>query len=405
MTGIEHVLNPPRTTLGATAADGWRFAVIALISFLTLVDLFAAQAILPALVERFQVSRAAMGFAVNASTFGMAVAGLGIAFFGRRIDRRSGIWISLALLSLPTTALAFTHDLTVFAVLRIVQGLCMSAAFTLTIAYLSEHFSPTQATGALAAYVTGNVASNFFGRILSAIVVGFGGLEINFLTFAALNIAGALLVWLTLKKTSSMMQTSEDGSFNTYRWTYHLADGELRRVFAIGFLILFVFIGTFTYVNFQLVALGLSPMTLGLVYLVFLPSMLTTPMAGKLAVRIGAKLGIISTLGLAIVGLAALLSVSLPLVLAGLALVAIGTFLAQAIATGLVGRRAVTDKAGASGIYLASYYTGGLAGSLVLGQIYDHVGWPACVGMLVAALLAAIVIALPIGSTPGPLRR
>lgn len=141
-------------------------------------------------------------------------------------------------------------------------------------------------------------------------------------------------------------------------WTYHFADGELRRVFAIGFLILFVFIGTFTYVNFQLVALGLSPMTLGLVYLVFLPSMLTTPMAGKLAVRIGAKLGIISTLGLAIAGLAALLSLSLPLVLAGLALVAIGTFLAQAIATGLVGRRAVTDKAGASGIYLASYYTG-----------------------------------------------
>jgi YNFM family putative membrane transporter len=89
MTGIEHVLNPPRTTLGATAADGWRFAVIALISFLTLVDLFAAQAILPALVEKFQVSRAAMGFAVNASTFGMAVAGLGIGFFGRRIDRRS----------------------------------------------------------------------------------------------------------------------------------------------------------------------------------------------------------------------------------------------------------------------------------------------------------------------------
>jgi hypothetical protein len=28
------------------------------------------------------------------------------------------------------------------------------------------------------------------------------------------------------------------------------------------------------------------------------------------------------------------------------------------------------------------------------------VGWPACVGVLVAALLAAIVIALPIGSMP-----
>ena len=46
---------------------------IGLIAFLTLVDLFAAQAILPSLVERFQVSRATMGFAVNASTMGMAM--------------------------------------------------------------------------------------------------------------------------------------------------------------------------------------------------------------------------------------------------------------------------------------------------------------------------------------------
>lgn len=406
MTGIEHVINSCRTTsFGSPAADGKRFAVMALIAFLTLVDLFAAQAILPSLVEKFQVSRAAMGFAVNASTFGMAVAGLGIAFFGRRIDRRDGIWISLALLSIPTTALAFTDDLTVFAALRVVQGLCMSAAFTLTMAYLSEHFSPAQAAGALAAYVTGNVASNFFGRILSAAVAGLCGLEMNFLTFAALNLGGALLVWLTLKKTSSMMATSEDGSFNMFHWTYHLADRELRRVFAIGFVILFVFIGTFTYVNFQLMALGLSQMTLGLVYFVFLPSMLTTPLAGQLANRIGAKLGIISTLAVAVLGLVALLSVNLPLVLAGLALVAIGTFLAQAIATGLVGRQAVTDKAGASGIYLASYYTGGLAGSLVLGQINDQVGWPACIIVLVVALLAAIVIALPIRSAPCPSRR
>ena len=71
---------------------------------------------------------------------------------------------------IPTTLLSMTDDITVFALLRVAQGLCMSTAFTLTIAYLAEHFSPAQATGALAAYVTGNVASNFFGRIMSAAV-------------------------------------------------------------------------------------------------------------------------------------------------------------------------------------------------------------------------------------------
>jgi predicted MFS family arabinose efflux permease len=381
-------------TLREAAADSMRFAIIALIAFLTLVDLFAAQAILPSLVIKFAVSRATMGFAVNASTFGMAIAGIVVALFGRNVDRRNGIWISLAVLAIPTTLLSMTDDITTFALLRVAQGLCMSTAFTLTVAYLAEHFSPAQATGALAAYVTGNVASNFFGRIMSAAVADTFGLSTNFLTFAALNIAGAGLVWATLKKTERMMATG--GSMPEMRsWTAHFRDRQLRHSFAIGFLILFVFIGTFTYVNFQLTAqpISLSPMALGLVYFVFLPSMITTPLAGRVARRFGPKSGIALMLALAIAGLAALLSTILAIVLTGMALVAVGTFLAQAIATGHVGRTATRDKAAASGIYLASYYAGGLVGSFVLGQVFDRVGWPACVAVLVVALIVAIGLA------------
>jgi predicted MFS family arabinose efflux permease len=339
-----------------------------------------------------------MGFAVNASTFGMAVAGLLVAFFGSNLDRRNGIWISLAILSIPTTLLAFTDNIAVFAMLRVLQGLCMSTAFTLTAAYLSETFSAKQATGALAAYVTGNVASNLFGRILSAAVAGLGGLSVNFLMFAALNLVGAALVWFTLRSATKMMRVNDRGSLTMRIWRVHLADPDLRRVFAIGFLILFVFIGTYTYVNFRLVTLGVAPMALGLVYLVFLPSILTTPFAGKLAGRLGSTAGIVLTLTMAVIGLLALISTSLPVVLTGLALVAVGTFLAQAMATGIVGRRAMSDRAGASGIYLASYYAGGLVGSLVLGQVYDRLGWNACVFVLVAALGAAILLGRSLGA-------
>ncbi|TIX26905.1 MAG: MFS transporter, partial [Mesorhizobium sp.] len=155
------------------------------------------------------------------------------------------------------------------------------------------------------------------------------------------------------------------------------------------------FIGTFTYVNFQLVTapLSLSPMALGLVYFVFLPSMLTTPLAGRLAAGLGPRIGIGATLTLAILGLLLLLTTSLPIVLGGMALVAIGTFLAQAIATGHVSRTASRDRTAASGIYLASYYTGGLAGSFVIGQIYDRIGWTACVAVLATVLAGAIGVA------------
>ena len=93
-----------------------RTFVIGLIAFLTVVDLFATQAILPSLARLYDVSPAAMGFAVNASTIGMAIAGLAVAFFSRRIDRRRGIVAALALLAIPTALLAVAPDLATFTV-------------------------------------------------------------------------------------------------------------------------------------------------------------------------------------------------------------------------------------------------------------------------------------------------
>jgi MFS transporter, YNFM family, putative membrane transport protein len=81
-----------------------RTVVIGLTAFLTVVDLFATQAILPSLARAYNVTPAAMGFAVNSSTMGMAVAGLVVSLFSQRINRCLGILISLSILSIPTRA-------------------------------------------------------------------------------------------------------------------------------------------------------------------------------------------------------------------------------------------------------------------------------------------------------------
>jgi MFS transporter, YNFM family, putative membrane transport protein len=368
-----------------------RTLVIGLTAFLTLVDLFAAQAILPSLTRAYGVTPAAMGFAVNASTMGMAVAGLVVAYFSRRIDRKLGILLSLALLSVPTALLAVAPDLTVFTVLRIVQGLFMSAAFTLTLAYLAEECSAADAAGAFAAYIAGNVGSNLFGRLMSAAVADHLGLAANFYVLAGLNIAGALLVFFSLTRTQPMPVMAGAPSSPLAAWAAHLCDSRLRAAFAIGFCILFAFIGTFTYVNFVLARppLNVGPMGLGFVYFVFAPSILTTLMTGAVANRLGTRPALWTGLGIALVGLPLLLAPSLPVVLAGLVLVGVGTFFAQAIATGFVSRTATTDRGAASGIYLASYFAGGLTGAAVLGQLFDRLSWIACVIGIAAALCLA----------------
>jgi MFS family permease len=76
-----------------------------------------------------------------------------------------------------------------------------------------------------------------------------------------------------------------------------------------------------------------------------------------------------------------------------LTLVGVGTFSAQAVATGFVGRAAKANRGAASGLYLASYFGGGLVGSAVLGQVFDRFGWPACVLGIGVALAAAALLA------------
>lgn len=373
-----------------------RRVLIGLIGFLTLVDLFAAQAILPTLAQMYGVAPSAMGVAVNASTIGMAAAGLVVALVSHRLPRRGGIWISLALLAIPTVLLAHAPDLATFTALRIAQGVFMSAAFTLTMAYLSEQNTGAATAGALAAYITGNVASNLVGRLVSSAVASAAGVAVNFYVFAALNLAGAALVWMTLSSAPAMAAPVGETRISPLaRLAAHFRNRCLVASFGIGFCVLFAFLGVFTYVNFVLAAppLGLSQMALGLVYFVFLPSMLTTPLAGGLAERFGPRPTFFASLGLAIAGLPLLLAGTVAPVIAGLTLVGVGTFFAQATATGFVGRAAKTDRAAASGIYLASYYLGGLAGAWTIGQLYDRAGWGPAVAVVGASLLAAAALA------------
>ncbi|MBI1779482.1 MAG: MFS transporter [Proteobacteria bacterium] len=373
-----------------------RNLLVGLTAFLTVVDLFATQAILPSLVKAYGVTPAAMGVAVNASTMGMAVAGLLVAAFSRHIDRRNGILVSLALLAIPTALLASAPSLAVFTLLRIVQGVFMCTAFTLMLAYLGEHLSAKDAAGAAAAYITGNVASNLVGRLMSAGLADHFGLAWNFYAFAMLNLAGAALVYFTLSRSRPEAMAGSGARSPWASWKEHLSNGALRASFGIGFCILFAFIGTFTYVNFVLVRepLAVSPMALGFVYFVFAPSIVTTPLAGGIRDRFGTRQTFWGSLAVAGAGLPLLLAPSLPVVLAGLALVGIGTFLAQAMATAFVGRAATADRGSASGIYLACYFLGGLVGSAVLGQIFDRLGWAACVGGVALALGLAGVLAV-----------
>ncbi|MGL4238454.1 MFS transporter, partial [Tabrizicola sp.] len=207
-----------------------------------------------------------------------------------------------------------------------------------------------------------------------------------------LNVVGAVCAFLLIGASDD--RPPMRGGPALAAWKRHLSVPGLRAAFGIGFVILFIFVGVFTYVNLHLVnGLGLSPMSLGLVYLVFAPAIVTTPLAGSVVRARGPRATLILSLAVALCGLLLVVSQSLWVVLAGLAIVGASTFFAQASATGYISSTVKNDRAQATGLYLTSYYLGGLVGALVLGQVNAHFGWSVtclCIGVaMVSAMLLA----------------
>lgn len=370
-----------------------RASIVALVSFFTLIDLFAFQALLPQIVESYGTEPDLAGLAVNASTLGMAIAGLVVAWYANYIDRKRWIWLCLVLLSIPTFLLGLTDSIWVFLWLRIAQGVFMAAAFTLTLTYLSEKCDVMAVGGAMAAYVTGNVAANLFGRLFAVSASDFFGLSGSFFVFALLNLVGAALAYALIGPRDT--EPSRHSGHPLAAWRAHWANPALRGAFAVGFLILFVYVGLFTYINWHLVeALGVSDRYLGLVYLIFIPALIATPWAGEVAKRFGSQRMLIVAISIASIANLATLFPSVIVTLAALAVVGAATSFSQTAATGFVSERSKPNQATANGLYLSSYYTGGLAGAFTLGHVEALTGWTGVViGLVLAQILCIIIIA------------
>ncbi len=374
-----------------------RSVMIALIAFLSLIDLFGSQALLPTLMVHYDVSASSMGFAVNASAIGMAVASLVVAVFARRIDRKRGIWLCLVLLSLPTFLLAQLPDLGTFTLLRILQGVAMAGAFTLTLTYLSEQCRITAVAGAMAAYITGNVASNLFGRLLASGLANDFGLAESFYGFGILNLVGAAVAFFYIGSSSGKTYQASEGGMSVYAaWMDHLTNRHLVPVFGIGFLLLFVFVATFTYANFILSAapFSLSQTEIGLVYFIFVPAIITTPLAASAFRKYGSRASFQFGIVVSMAGLGLTLTTNLALFMLGLTLIGAGLFFAQSIATSYIGRTATHDQASANGLYLACYYFGGISGAWLMGLLFESTNWATTVYVLLAFTASAGLLSL-----------
>ena len=371
-------------------------ATIMVVSLATLSGLFGPQAFAPLLAHAFSGGAAQTGVAINTIMLGMAIGGLLTPVLTPHVSRVSVLAVLLLSTSLVTTVLARCNGLEMLAVLRCLQGVLMCGCFATTMAYVAETWGARgQVAALMAAYVTGNVMSNILGRVVSGWVADRAGWPAAFLMLAAIQLAGAVVVWRLLPKDEPQRQVCANDFLHSVR--ANLCNPTMLSCLGIGFLIMFMFSGVFTFANFRLSAAPFleSPARLGEMYLVFLPAILTTPFAARTATKFGYAKSITAAAGCAFIGLLLTLNSGLVSVLFGMMLIGMAAFYAQALATSYCGMVAQGGRTSSAGLYLASYYTGGLAATVVLGPVYETYGWTGLVAVeLAVPSMIAITAAL-----------
>jgi len=365
---------------------------VAIIGYCAFINLYSPQALLPLLQQQFNASAADVSYLITVSVLAVALTAPFTGTVSDVLGRRRVILAAMALVGLPAILGAMSHSLAELMIWRFVQGLALPPIFAVAIAYIGDEFPPRQATAAVGLYTAGASLGGFSGRFFTGLITDVADWRVAFICLALINITGAIVVFFLLPREKHFVR-SPGLMESTRQMLAHLRNPRLVATYAVGFCVLFNFIGIFTFINFHLAAPPylLTPSLLGAIFLTYLMGSVTTPLVGRLVARFGRRNLMIEVAFIWMIGAALTLAAPLPLIIVGLMMCAACGMMSQAVSTGYVTVSTPTGRSSAVGLYATSFYVGGTAGG-VLGSIAWTIGdYPACV-VLVIAVLAIIVL-------------
>lgn len=373
-----------------------RRVAVALAGFITFLDLYSPQALLPMLSRELGAGAGDVSLTVSATTFAIALIAPFTGTVADVLGRKRVIVAAMIALVVPTALVALASGLSGMVLWRFVQGLLLPPIFAVTIAYIGEELPVAEATGVTGIYLSASSLGGFLGRFLTGVLAEAIGWRGAFLSLAAITLAAALGVALLLPRERRFVRATGFAS-SARQMLRHLRNPRLAAIYAVGFGVLFSFVATFTYVSFHLAAppFNLTPTGLGAIFITYLTGVVTTLLAAKGVARLGRRRLVLLVIGVWAAGMLLTLLPSLPAIVLGLAISAGSGFLCQAVATGFVAVSAREGRSSAVGLYVTCYYVGGSVGGVLPGFAWERAGWPGAVAIVLAMLaLIALSVAL-----------
>jgi len=373
--------------------DARKFAV-ATAGFCAFLNLYSPQALLPALAREFGTNAATISTIMTASTLAIALTAPFTGAIADVLGRKRVITAAMLAVVLPMVGAALAQDVQALIVWLFIQGLMLPPVFAVTVAYIGDEWPAKEVAGVAGIYIAGSSIGGFAGRLVPGVLGDLVGWRGAFLVLAALSLAGAAIVALMLPREKHFVR-SEGLATSARQMLRHVKNPQLLATFAIGFGVLFNFIGIFTYVSFHLAGppYFFSSTLLGAIFACYLVGTVVSPMTGWAIAQLGRRRLLLVIMAVWVLGVLVTLAPPVGIIVLGLTLCAACGMLVQTISTGYVAAIAKEGRSSAVGLYVTAFYVGGSMGAFLPGLAWERGGYPACVTMVIAVQAAMALIA------------
>ena len=358
--------------------------------------LYCVQPLMPLLSHEFALSAAQSSMVLSISTGALALSLLASSAVSERLGRKPLMVAAMAIAAVMTLLCAFAQNYGQLLVMRALLGVALGGMPAIAMAYLGEEIEPQSLGLSMGLYISGSAFGGMAGRVITSVISDHLSWRLALGLVGVAGIGAALEFWRSLPASRHFAPTRGGWRVLSSGFRLHLSDAGLPWLFALAFLLMGAFVSLYNYIAYRLLGgpFTLSQSLVGAVSFFYLLGIYSSVWAGKLADRYGRR-NVLWLMALIMLGgLLLTLSDWLPLIMAGMAVCTYGFFATHSVASSWVGRRATSNKALASALYLFFYYLGSSVVGSATGVMWGRAGWPGVVAVLAGALVLALLIAL-----------
>jgi YNFM family putative membrane transporter len=367
--------------------------------FSTFSLLYCVQPLLPTFARTFGLSPAQSAMALSLSTATLAIAILLAGGAAQRLNLKTLMFGSMVLAAACNLAAALAPTWPLLLLARAAEGLLLGGVPAVAMTYLAEETEASDLAAAMGLYVAGTAFGGMAGRVGMGLLLATFDWRMAMAAIGAIDLVAAIAFFALLPKPRHVRAPAPERLSDRLRtWNEAWRRSGLLALFGLGFCLTGVFVALFNYVEFRLegAPYHLSQTQVGLIFLVYAFGVWSSSTAGRLAQRYGRRRLLLVGLAVILAGIALTLPTSLVAIIAGIALVTTGFFIAHAVASGWVGRLAGPAKSQSAALYLLFYYAGSSLAGAAGGWFWRHGAWPAVAGFTAVLVLAGVALALRI---------